>query len=87
MPVWMKAWMLLPIGVATLAGGLVWMSHMRYELSLEAQRVKTEQKVIGLESSRLRLEVANLIRPERLRQYAVNQLDMAAPKPRQVVRP
>ena len=87
MPAWMKAWMLLPIAVAVLAGGLVWISHMRYELSLEAQRVKAEKKTVGLESSGLRLEVANLIRPERLREYAVNTLDMAAPKPMQVVRP
>ena len=81
----MRAWLILPVLVALLAGGEVWLSHVRYELSLDMQRIKAEQKAVAVESSRLRLEVANLSRPERLRQYALNTLGMVPPKPMQVI--
>jgi len=60
---------------------------MRYELSLESQRMATEKKVIEQESSGFRLEIASLTRPERLRQYARDTLSMAQPKPMQIIRP
>ena len=84
---WIKLWLLIPTGAALLAGALIGLSHLRYELALENQRVAAEKKAIEQESSSLRLEVASLTRPERLRQYARNNLGMAPPKPMQVVRP
>jgi len=87
MSIWLKPWLCIPVGVALLAGCLIWLSHLRYELSLESQRMATEKKAIEQESSGFRLEIASLTRPERLRQYARDTLDMAPPKPMQVIRP
>ncbi len=87
MRAWLRPWLLIPAGVVALAGCLIWLSHMRYELSLENQRMATEKKAIEQESSGFRLEVASLTRPERLRQYARDSLNMAPPKPMQVMRP
>jgi cell division protein FtsL len=87
MSAWLKPWLLIPATAAVLAGGLIWLSHLRYELSLEHQRMTAEQKGLTQESNRLRLEVASLTRPERLRQYAHDHLNMAPPNPMQVIQP
>jgi cell division protein FtsL len=84
---WLKLWMLMPLTLAVLAGAQIWLSHLRNELSLETQRLDREQKQVRQESSKLRLEVASLSRPERLREYATTTLGMAPPKPMQVVHP
>jgi len=82
---WLKAWMLIPICLAVLAGAQIWMSHVRNELSLETQRLVAEQKAVRQESTQLRLEVASLSRPERLREYAIATMGMAPPRPMQVI--
>lgn len=78
----------LPIAsIAILATGQVWLSHMRYETSLEtseAQKAQSEQK---REIHKLNLELASLTRPERLRKIAQSELGMAPPRPMQVLRP
>lgn len=81
----LKAWMIIPVCLAVLAGAQIWLSHVRNELSLEMQRLGTQQKSVRQESSKLRLEVASLSRPERLRKYAMTTLGMAPPKPMQVI--
>jgi len=81
----LKAWMLLPVSLAVLAGAQIWLSHVRNELSLETQRLTAEKNAVQQESSKLRLEAASLSRPERLREYAIATLDMAPPKPMQVI--
>jgi len=81
----LKVWMLIPVCLAVLAGAQIWLSHVRNELSLETQRLATEQKAVRQESSKLRLEVASLSRPERLREYAIARLGMVPPKPMQVI--
>jgi len=81
----LKMWMLIPFGLAVLSGGQVWMSHVRNELSLQTQALLTQQKAVRQESSKLRLEVASLSRPERLREYAIATMGMAPPKPMQVI--
>ena len=85
MMAWLKPWLLIPATAAALAGGLIWLSHLRYELSLETQRMTAEKATIEQASGKFRLEVANLTRPERLRKYARDTLSMAPPKPMQVV--
>jgi len=87
MTTWLKPWLFIPASAAVLAGGLIWLSHLRYELSLETQRIAAEKKIIEQESSQFRLEAASLTRPERLRQYARDTLNMAPPKPMQVIQP
>ena len=81
-----RFWIMIPACVAVLAGAQIWMSHVRNELSLETQRLVKAQDAVRQESAQLRLEVASLSRPERLREYAIARLGMAPPKPMQVIR-
>ncbi|OIO73860.1 MAG: cell division protein FtsL [Zetaproteobacteria bacterium CG1_02_53_45] len=85
MATWLRPWLLVPVAVGVLAAGQIWMSHLRYELALENQRVNTDRQETLQQSSTLRLELANLTRPERLRKTAQEKLGMAPPKPMQVV--
>ena len=82
---WIKPWLFLPITLGLLSAAQVWLSYLRYDLSLEMQRITTEKQAVVMESSKLRLEVASLTRPERLRQLARTKLGMAPPNPVQVV--
>jgi len=80
-------WILIILVAGVLAGGQIWLSHLRYEISLESQRLQGEQESIRLELSKFGLEVASLMNPDRLRRYATETLGMAAPRPVQVVHP
>jgi len=80
-----RLWLLVPLTVALLTAAQIWVSHLRNEVSLSAQRLAAEQKVVEKELSKLRLELASLTRPERLRRYARRKLGMAPPSPSQVV--
>jgi len=82
---WLNRWMLIPVCLAVLAAAQIWLSHVRNELSVEAQQLTAEQQSIRQESSKLRLEVASLSRPERLREYAITKLHMVPPVPMQVI--
>lgn len=73
--------------VALLATTQVWLSHLRYELSLETSRIQKEQSELKREMNQLNLELASLTRPERLRKIAQIDLGMAPPLPMQVIRP
>lgn len=78
----------LPVaGIALLATGQVWVSHMRYETSLDISAVQKEHDTIQGEINTLNLELASLTRPERLRKIAHGKLGMAPPRPMQVLRP
>lgn len=80
-------WGIFIVIVALLAAGQVWLSHVRYDLSQNTQILVAEQQKVALETSSLRLEIASLTRPERLRQLAQTRLHMAPPRPIQVLRP
>jgi len=82
---WFKLWLLLPLMLGALAAAQVWLSHLRYELSLETQSVTKEKQAELKEISKLRIEIASLTRPERLRRLARSKLDMAPPNPLQVI--
>lgn len=84
---WAKSWVLVLGVVAVLAAGQIWLSHLRYELSLANQQVEKERQLALKETSTLRLELANLTRPERLRKLAQEELGMGPPKPMQVMHP
>lgn len=75
------------LALVTLAGTQVWLSHLRYEQSVESNRVQKEKQALLEEQQRLRLELSNLTRPERLRKIAQNELGMRPPAPMQVIRP
>ena len=82
---WFKSWLILPLMLGLLSIAQVWLSNLRYDLSLEAQSQATEKQAALKEISKLRIEVASLTRPERLRQLARSKLDMAPPNPMQVI--
>lgn len=81
----LKPWMLVPLLAGALAAGQIWLSHLRYELSLEAQKLNADKQEVLGESSKLRLELASMTRPERLRKLAQKKLGMRPPLPAQVV--
>ncbi|ATX82695.1 cell division protein FtsL [Mariprofundus ferrinatatus] len=78
---------MVPVLAGSLAAGQIWLSHLRYELSLETQKLNTEKQDVLSESGKLRLELASLTRPERLRKLAQEKLGMKPPGPAQVVHP
>jgi len=82
-----KPWLAIPLMIALFAAGQVWLSHIRYELSQGMQKLTEEKQEAALETSKLRLEIASLTRPERLRELAQTRLHMAPPRPMQVLRP
>lgn len=84
---WIRPWLFLPLALGLLSAAQVWLSYLRYDLSLEMQRITAERQGVAMESSKLRLEVASLTRPERLRRLARTRLGMAPPGPMQVIHP
>jgi cell division protein FtsL len=82
---WLKPWLVLPLMLGALSVAHVWLSHLRYELSLETQALAAEKQTELKEISKLRIELASLTRPERLRNLARTKLDMAPPNPMQVI--
>ncbi len=81
----LKAWMVIPLTLALLAGAQIRLAQVRNDLSLQMQQLQSEQQALRQESSKLRLEVASLSRPERLRRYAITTLHMGPPTPMQVI--
>jgi len=73
--------------IAMLAAGQVWLSHLRYETSLETSSIQKLQGEQKHNIHKLNLELASLTRPERLRKIAQSELGMAPPRPMQVIRP
>ncbi len=82
---WFKSWLFLPLMLGLLSVAQVWLSNLRYDLSLETQSQAAEKQAALKEISKLRIEVASLTRPERLRKLARSKLDMAPPNPMQVI--
>ena len=82
---WLKPWLILPLMLGLLSTAQVWLSYLRYDLSLEAQSLTAEKQTALKEISKLRIEIASLTRPERLRQLARTELGMAPPNPMQVI--
>lgn len=75
------------VAVVLLAAAQVWLSHIRYEMSLAGSETHKAQDEIKREIHQLNLELASLTRPERLRKIAQSELGMAPPRPMQVVQP
>jgi len=80
-------WLAVPLFIGLLSAAQVWLSHVRYELSQSSQLTMADKQDMALETSKLRLEIASLTRPERLRKLAQQRLQMAPPRPMQVIRP
>jgi cell division protein FtsL len=82
---WLKSWLILPLMLGLLSAAQVWLSYLRYDLSLETHSLAADKQTALKEISKLRIEIASLTRPERLRQLARTKLDMAPPNPMQVI--
>ncbi|MDQ6963200.1 MAG: cell division protein FtsL [Mariprofundaceae bacterium] len=83
---WQRSLLFL-ICVALLAIAQVGLSFMRNNLATNIQ--KQEQKKIKTQANitQLKLELASLKRPERLRALAQENLDMHSPMPHQIIQP
>ena len=82
---WLRSWLVLPLLLGLLSAAQIWLSYLRYDLSLETHSLSVEKQTALKEISKLHLEFASLTRPERLRQLARTELHMAPPKPMQVI--
>jgi len=81
-----RMWLALLLS-GLLGAAQVGMTHKRLELARQHASMQREERSLNAGISRLRLELATLTRPERLRRLAVSELGMRPPKPVQVIRP
>jgi cell division protein FtsL len=72
--------------IVMFAAGEVWLSHARYEISMQTGKDLKERQDLSADLNRLKLELASITRPDRLRSTA-KRLGMAPPSPMQVIRP
>ena len=70
-----------------LAAGQIGLAHLRNGLSQEISQARQQRQVLQAELNRLRLELASLTRPERLRSLATARLGMGPATARQIIRP
>lgn len=75
----------LPL-VAVLAGVKIALAHQRLEVASERSTVLSEMHRVRDEVSRMNIELATLMRPDRLRRVAARRLGMRPPAASQVVR-
>jgi len=72
--------------IALMAAGQISLAHLRNALSQNISLARQERQELQAEVTRLRLELASLTRPERLRLLAA-RLGMRPAASRQIVRP
>jgi len=82
-----RPWLPMAMLLLTMVAAQIWLSHMRYEVAQSTQRAQQEQQLLVDEINKLRLELASMTRPERLRRLAKSELGMRPPRPLQVIRP
>ncbi|MDQ6979644.1 MAG: cell division protein FtsL [Mariprofundaceae bacterium] len=70
---------------AVLGVAQVWMSFMRNSTAREMHRAQQSIIVLNNEIKAMKIETGSLLRPERLRQVAHEQLGMRAPLPTQLL--
>jgi len=71
--------------LGALALAQVWLAHLRVEVARQRHTIQESIKQEERKMDKLSLEYANLIRPERLRKLAHEQLGMNAPRPDQLI--
>lgn len=72
--------------IVMFAASEVWLSHARYEISRQTGKDLKERQDLSADLNRLKLELASITRPDKLRS-AAKRLGMAPPSPMQVIRP
>ncbi|MDQ6994873.1 MAG: cell division protein FtsL [Mariprofundaceae bacterium] len=63
----------------------IWLAHLRVEIARQRHEIQVTIQQEEAKKDKLSLEYANLIRPERLRKLAHEQLGMHAPRPDQLI--
>jgi len=86
-----RAWQhpvpLTGLALALLAAGQISLAHLRNGLSQEISQARQQRQALQTELNQLRLELASLTRPDRLRQLAGTRLGMGPAAARQIIRP
>jgi cell division protein FtsL len=80
-------WLLIGVAVLVLATAQVALAHQRLETAGRYNQLQHDVRQAGDEISRLKIELAMLTRPERLRAVALDQLGMHPPTAAQVINP
>jgi len=83
----MRLPLLLGLLLSLLATGQVALSHQRYEMAKKITATQHERQALLGKVNQLGLELASLMRPERIRRLAASELGMGPPGPMQVIRP
>lgn len=83
---WQRSLLFL-ICVAVLATAQVGLSFMRNTLASNIQKQEQQKRKIYVDITQLKLELASLKRPERLRSLAQEHLGMRSPMPHQIIQP
>lgn len=83
----LRPWLPMAVLLLTMVAAQIWLSHMRYEVAQSTQLAQQEQQLLVDEINKLRLELASITRPERLRRLAKTELGMHPPRPLQVIHP
>lgn len=81
-----RPWLVTMLLVTVLASGQVALAQQRLDMAAERNAVLRDMDRLKDEISRMKIELATLMRPDRLRRVAVRRLDMRPPAPTQVVR-
>ncbi len=80
-------WLITGLVVSSLAALQVGLSQRRLELAERQHQLQRRLRGLQHETDRLRVELATLTRPERIRRQASGRLGMRPPLPQQVLRP
>jgi cell division protein FtsL len=83
----MGPWLLMGLAVLALATAQVALANQRLQTAAQYNQLQRDVRQAGDEVSRLKIELAMLTRPERLRAVALGQLGMHPPTAAQVVNP
>lgn len=81
----MGPWALMGIAVLAMATAQVALANQRLQIAARYNQLQRDMRHAGDQISRLKIELAMLTRPERLRAVALDQLGMHPPTAAQVV--
>lgn len=84
---WKRPLPILFIVMALMAAAQISLAHQRNGLSQEASVLQRQHQALQTELNQMRLELASLTRPERLRTLATSELGMGPATARQIKRP
>ncbi len=84
---WWRPIPVIGLALALLAVGQISLAHLRNGLSQDISLAQQQRQALQTELNQLRLELASLTRPGRLRTLAASRLGMGPAAARQIIRP